>query len=96
MSTLVFGVREFQAKLGTALRAVARGARVTVTSRGKPVAVLSRPDASDAALTDLDRYFLRLAAEGRVRLGSGKPIPAFTPPKTRIPGVAAQVLRDRR
>ncbi len=96
MSTITFGVRQFQAKLGTALRAVARGGRVVVTSRGKPVAMLTRPDGVASAETELDRYLLRLAAEGKVRLGSGGPIPPFTPPKSRVRGVAAQLLRDRR
>src|SRR5579872_5685178 len=42
MNYLSFGVREFQAHLGEALRAAQRGDQVLITSRGRAVAVLTK------------------------------------------------------
>ena len=94
MKTVTFGVREFQAHLGDALRFVGEGARVVVTSRGKPVAVLSKPGAGLPRLSALERKIARMAAEGRRVAGGGGRIRAYTVPA--VDGITDQLLRDRR
>ncbi len=54
------GVRELRQNLSRYLSRVARGERLEVTERGKPVAVLGPVDESGSALH-------RLVASGRVR-----------------------------
>ncbi|MBI2923055.1 MAG: type II toxin-antitoxin system Phd/YefM family antitoxin [Planctomycetes bacterium] len=93
MKTITFGVREFQAHIGDALRFVGAGARVVITSRGKPVAVLSQPGAGHPRQSALDRRITRLAAEGRLLEGEGGRIPAYTVPA--VDGLTDQLLRDR-
>ena len=94
MKEISYGVREFQARIGQALRAVERGERVLITSRGRPIATLSKPDRSVKALPPFERKLRRLAAEGKLVLGRRAPIADYTPP--RVKGVAAQILADRR
>lgn len=96
MATVVYGVRELQAKIGAALRAVAGGARVVITSRGKPVAALVKADTRLPGEDRVERKLRRMAAEGRIRLGKARtgPLPSRTFPG--LGGVVAQLLRDRR
>lgn len=94
MKEISYGVRELQANLGQALRAVRRGDRIVVTSHGRPVATIAKADPSVRALPSLERKLLRLAAEGKLILGKRGPIPDYAAP--RIGGLAKQVLADRR
>lgn len=94
MKEISYGVRELQANLGQALRAVQRGDRVVITSHGRPVATLAKADPSAKTLPPLERKLLRLAAEGRLILGKRGSIPDYAAP--RIAGLAKQVLADRR
>jgi len=95
MKQIVFGVREFQAQIGEALRAVRRGERVIVTSHGRPVAVLSKAESKLPGESAEERILRRMAAEGRVRLGRRQTIRPFKPP-LRTGGLSAQVIADRR
>jgi prevent-host-death family protein len=94
MKQVTYGVREFQAKLGEALRAAQRGEQVLITSRGRAVAVLGRADADNPAESDVDRKLRRLAAQGKIRLGRRGRIPPFAVPRTR--GLSNQLRADRR
>ena len=94
MKEISYGVRELQANLGQALRAVARGDRVVITSHGRPVATIEKAGRSTKVLPPLERKLLRLAAEGRILLGKRGPIPDYVAP--RISGLAEQLLADRR
>ena len=94
MKQLTYGVREFQAKLGEALRATERGDQVLITSRGRVVAVLARADADLPEESPEERKLRRLAAEGKVRLGRRGRIPPYRVP--RIKGLSEQLRRDRR
>ncbi|HLY73114.1 MAG TPA: type II toxin-antitoxin system prevent-host-death family antitoxin [Planctomycetota bacterium] len=94
MRDVSYGVRELQARLGQALRAVQRGDRVIITSHGRPVAKIDRVTAETKALPAVERKLLRLAAEGRLVLGKRGPIPDYVAP--RVGGLAEQVLSDRR
>lgn len=94
MREISYGVRDLQAHLGQALRAVERGDRIVITSRGKPVATIAKADAGMKALPALERKILRLAAEGKLVLGKRGRIPDYAAP--RIAGLARQALADRR
>lgn len=94
MKQLSYGVREFQANLGAALRAAERGDRVVITSRGRAVAVLARPDADEPGDSPEERRLKRLAAEGKLRLAKRGPIPSYAPPH--VSGLARQLEADRR
>jgi antitoxin (DNA-binding transcriptional repressor) of toxin-antitoxin stability system len=94
MKEISYGVRELQAHLGQALRAVQRGDRIVITSHGRPVATMAKVDPSSKSLPPLERKLLRLAAEGKLKLGKRGPIPDYAVP--RIRGLARQLLADRR
>ena len=72
------GVAELRQNLSTYLRRVARGERLVVTDRNRPVAELGPPPSTGA---DLDR----LIAEGRVsrptRRGLPEPLPLAGDPR---------------
>ncbi|MBI3858188.1 MAG: type II toxin-antitoxin system prevent-host-death family antitoxin [Planctomycetes bacterium] len=94
MKDISYGVRELQAHLGRALRAVEKGDRVIVTSRGRPIATISGADRSVGNLSPIERKVRRLASEGKLVLGKEDPIPDF--PAPRLSGLSRQVLSDRR
>jgi prevent-host-death family protein len=77
MKSVPYGVREFQAKIGRALRIVERGGTIVVTSHGRPVAMVVPPDARMAGESEEDWILRRLVAEGRVIPGNGKRIRPF-------------------
>jgi prevent-host-death family protein len=94
MKHLSFGVREFQAHLGEALRAAERGDRVVITSRGRAVAVLAKADPDPPGDSREDRALRRLAREGKIRLGKSGFIPDYK--VLRVGGLAKQLEADRR
>jgi prevent-host-death family protein len=94
MKQLSYGVRELQAHLGEALRAVDRGDRIVITSRGRAVAVLAKADAESSEDSAQERRLKRLAAEGKIRMGKRGAIPAYQVP--RVAGLAKQLDTDRR
>ena len=94
MKTITYGVREFQAHLGDALRFVSSGARVVVTSRGTPVALVSKPEARLPKASALERTLERMAAEGRLVQGHGGRIRPFKAPA--VGGLSEQLLKVRR
>ena len=94
MKDIGYGVRELQAHLGRALRAVERGDRVVITSHGRPIATLSRPVEPSEDLSPIERKLRRLAAEGKLVLGKRGFIPDYKVP--RISGLTRQIQADRR
>ncbi len=94
MTDITFSVRELQAHLGDALRAVDRGDHVIVTSRGRPVAEISRPKRVRRASKEdpIDRKLRQMAAQGKLILAT-KPGPIKVP--CLIPGLAEQWRKDR-
>jgi prevent-host-death family protein len=95
MKDVSYGVRELQAHIGDALRAVQRGERVLVTSRKRVVAVLSKADAELRGEGAVERKLRRLVVEGKLRLGKRGPIPAHALPPG-IEGLTDRVRADRR
>lgn len=94
MKTITYGVRDFQAHLGDALRFVSSGACVVVTSHGTPVALVSKPAGRLPKTSALERKLERMAAEGRLVQGRGGRIRPFKAPA--IGGLSEQLLKDRR
>ena len=95
MRQLTIGMRDLQANLAEAIRIASEGGHVLVTSRGKIVAAITGVHGKLPKETPVMRKLRRLAAEGKVRLGNGKGIKPFTPPKG-ISGLTEQLLADRR
>lgn len=84
------GARELKASLSATLHAVARGERVRVTVRGRPVAELVPPSASAE-----DDHLRELVATGRVT-PPARAKPARTPRLAKSNGSAsAHVLAER-
>lgn len=93
METICYGVREIQARIGEALGLVAAGKRVLVTKRGKAVALLCAPTEGPPETESAEETRLRrLAATGRLLLGSGRPGEAF--PVVALRGLARQLEED--
>ena len=85
------GVRDLKNRLSEMLRRVARGERLTVTDRGKPVAVIVPADepAETAAVA-------RMVREGLASWAGGTPRGAARPARIRGKSIARTVLEDRR
>jgi prevent-host-death family protein len=83
------GVRELKANLSSVLRDVEEGKRVTVTSRGRPVAEIV------PVLPERSETMKKLIAEGRVTPAT-RPLP-MSPPSPRDTGRSASafILAER-
>ena len=84
------GIRDLKNRLSEFLRRVADGERITVTDRGRPVAIIAPPP--DAAE---DNDMVGLVREGLVRWGGGKPRGSTRPPKIRGKPISQTVLEER-
>jgi prevent-host-death family protein len=87
------GVRELKSGASAVLRRARRGETITVTDRGRPVAMLV-PIFGTAG--DLDERVRALAAAGRVSWAGGKPRGLDRPPRVVGPSVGDAVVEDRR
>ncbi len=94
MNYVTYGVREFQANIGKALRAAEKGDQIIITSHNKAVAVLARIDVKLPGESPEERKLRRLAGEGRIRLGAPGVIKPFK--AARVGGLSGQVIADRR
>ena len=72
------GVRDLKNRLSYHLKRVRAGARLTVTERGRPIAILAPAETRD----DL-AWLHKMVAEGRVQWSGGKPTGSKNPPKNR-------------
>jgi prevent-host-death family protein len=88
MATDRVGVRELRQNLSRYLQRVARGERLQVTERGKPVAVLGPVDESGSALR-------RLVASGRATPPEGDLLD-LAPPKGPVSTKGTDALRELR
>ena len=89
------GVRELKARLSEYLRRAQAGARLVVTDRGRPIATIGPPDVAQKPAHPA--WLLQLAAEGKVRLGTGgKPIGLNPRVKSRGLPASQAVIEDRR
>ena len=85
------GVRELKANLSRCLKRVQTGERLTVTDRGRAVAVIAPVEAE----SKLD-WVHAMVAEGRARWGGGKPAGLNPGIKLRVKSASQMVLEDRR
>ena len=89
------GIRELKNRLSRYLRLARRGQTVLVTDRGKDfVKIVSVEPPSDKKLT-MDELLQKLAAEGHLRLGTGK-FSDFKPIKTKGKPASQMIIEDRR
>lgn len=85
------GVRELKNRLSEFLRRVADGERVTVTDRGRPVAVIVPP-----AERAEDEKLLSMVREGLAHWAGGKPGLPKRPVKIRGKPISDTVIEGRR
>ena len=85
------GVRDLKNRLSEFLRRVAGGERITVTDRGRPVAVMAPPDAPAE-----HEIVAGMVREGIASWGGGKPRGSARPVRVRGKPVSQTVLEDRR
>ena len=86
------GVRELKAQLSQQLKRVQGGTRVTITDRGKPIAVLAPVEPQ----ANVD-WIWRMVAEGKASWNGGKPRGLNPPIKARGGKHTSQiVIEDRR
>ena len=85
------GVRELKNRLSEFLRRVADGERITVTDRGRPIALLGPPES-----TPDDDDIRRMVREGLATWGGGKPRGAPRPIRIRGKPISDTVREDRR
>ena len=85
------GIRELKAHLSRHLKRVRSGARLTVTERGRSIAIISPVEAP----VDI-RWARRFIAEGRAVWSGGKPAGSTRPPRlTGTRTLSEAVLEDR-
>lgn len=97
MKDLVYGVKEFQAHVSAALRAVQEGRRVLVLSHDRLIAEVIKPrkQARKRKMSALDRKLERLYESGRLlRPTKSGPIPPFK--GVPMPGILEEFLANRR
>ena len=85
------GVRELKNRLSEFLRRVADGEHITVTDRGRPVAVLGPPES-----TPDDEDIRRMVREGLASWGGGKPRGARRPARIEGKPMHETIREDRR
>ena len=90
MATTV-GVRELKNRLSEFLRRVAAGEHITVTDRGRPIAVLGPPES-----TPDDDAIRRMVREGLASWGGGKPLGARRPARLKGKPMHETIREDRR
>ena len=85
------GVRDLKNRLSEYLRRVAAGERITVTDRGRPVALMTPPHAPAE-----HEAIIGMVREGIASWGGGKPRGSARPVRVRGKPVSQTVLEDRR
>lgn len=85
------GIRELKNRLSEFLRRVADGERVTVTDRGRPVAVIVPPEERRE-----DEQLLAMVREGLAKWGGGKPRLPKRAVKIRGKPISDTVIEGRR
>ena len=85
------GVRELKAQLSRQLKRVQHGSHLTITDRGRPIAVLS--PVRDQAGAD---WAWRMVADGKATWSGGKPLGLTLPARARGKATSEMVIEDRR
>jgi len=85
------GIRALKARLSRVLTSVKQGERITVTDRGRPIAIIS-PTTANADEQRIDS----MVRDGTIRWEGGKPRGAKRPAHLKGPAATAAVIEDRR
>jgi prevent-host-death family protein len=86
------GIRELKARLSRYLALVKRGARITVSDRGRAVAVIS-----PAKQEELDERLEAMLRDGLAKWSGGKPRGLERPVRLKKgPPISETILKDRR
>ena len=85
------GVRDLKNRLSHFLRRVADGDRITVTDRGRPIAIIVPPEENDEVVR-----VMAMVKEGLAHWGGGTPRGSRRPVKVRGKPVSQTVLDERR
>jgi prevent-host-death family protein len=85
------GIRELKNRLSHFLRRVTDGERLTVTDRGRPIAIITPPDR-----TADDETIAGMVREGVASWGGGKPRGSARPVRARGKPVSRTVIEERR
>lgn len=89
------GIRDLKARLSQYLRDVQRGETLLVTDRGRVVAEIRRPGASDwPSESPADRALARMSAEGGLRLAERRVDP-YPPSPIKSPAGTGRRLLDQ-
>jgi len=89
------GIRELKNRLSRYIRLATRGQTFQVTVRGKQAALITPPEGAPKATQTVDDILKRLAAEGHLRLGTGK-FENFKPIKAKGKPLSQIIIEDRR
>lgn len=84
------GVRELKNRLSALLRRAADGERITITDRGRPLAVLGPAEPQE------DDVVAAMVREGLASWGGGKPRGSARPVKIKGRPISETILEDRR
>jgi len=87
----LLGIRELKTRLSHHLRRAQTGARITITDRGRPIAVLSPADAGTPVT-----WAHEMVAKGNATWNGGKPAGLSTRIPSRGRPASRQILEDRR
>ena len=91
------GIRELKTQLSRILRDVQGGDTVLVTDRGRVVAELRRPDATQWVASPQERALARLASEGHLRMAERPPTsPYQVSPVSSPSGTARRLIDEER
>jgi prevent-host-death family protein len=85
------GVRELKAQLSQQLKRVERGARLTITDRGRPIALLVPVEPQPNVA-----WAWRLVKEGKATWSGGKPRGLNPPVPARGKPSSQMIIEDRR
>ena len=85
------GIRELKNRLSDFIKRAANGERITVTDRGRPVAVISPP-----MDTPEDERIAAMLREGIAKWGGGKPRGSPRPVKIKGRPISDTVIEERR
>lgn len=91
MGPVDIGVRELKAHLSECLRRVQAGERITVTDRGRPIAVLAPVERAASR-----EWAHAMVARGQARWSGGKPAGLTRRIRSRGKPASRMVIEDRR
>jgi len=89
------GIRELKNRLSRYIRLAKQGQTIVVTERGEEAARIVPPAGTQQKAQTVDDILKRLAAEGHLRLGTGK-FEDFKPIKTKGKPASQMIIEDRR